>query len=43
VEAAGQLLGGWGWHDDSVRVWGFGQGSPDGPIGFVEWRAWPIK
>jgi hypothetical protein len=44
VEATGQLLGGWGWHDDSVRVWGFGQGGgADGTVGFVEWRAWPLK
>jgi hypothetical protein len=43
VEASGQMLAGWGWHDDSVRVWAFGQSTPDGPRAFVEWRHWPVK
>jgi hypothetical protein len=41
-ESNGQLLGGWGWHDDQVRVWAFAQETPEGPRLFVEWRYWPV-
>jgi len=42
TQANGQLLGGWGWHDDQTRIWAFGQQTPEGPQAFVEWRRWPV-
>jgi hypothetical protein len=38
----GQLLQGYGWHDDVTRVRIFGQDGEDGPRMFTEWREWPV-
>lgn len=43
TERAGDTLAGWGWHDDAVRVWAFGEETREGPRVFVEWRGWPVK
>ncbi len=40
--ASGQILQGYGWHDDVTRVRIFGQDSSDGPRLLTEWRDWPI-
>jgi hypothetical protein len=38
----GQLLQGYGWHDDVTRVRIFGQEAKDGPRLLTEWRDWPV-
>jgi hypothetical protein len=38
----GQVLQGYGWHDDVTRVRIFGQDSADGPRLLTEWRDWPV-
>jgi hypothetical protein len=40
--ASGQLLLGYGWHDDVTRVRIFGQDSDKGPRLMTEWRPWPV-
>ncbi len=40
--SAGQMLQGYGWHDDRTRVRIFGQDSEDGPRLLTEWREWPV-
>jgi hypothetical protein len=42
--AAGlQFKGGYGWHDDRVRVRSFVQGGADAPELWTEWRTWPLQ
>jgi len=38
----GQLLQGYGWHDDVTRVRIFGQDTANGPRLLTEWRDWPV-
>jgi hypothetical protein len=38
----GQLLQGFGWHDDVTRVRIFGQDTGSGPRVLTEWRDWPV-
>jgi hypothetical protein len=40
---SGQLLQGYGWHDDKTRVRIFGQDSEEGPRLMTEWRDWPLS